>query len=47
MIKQTLYFGNPAYLSLKNKQMAIRLLGVDKKTIRPQFNAMTSAYLWV
>ena len=25
MIKQTLYFGNPAYLSMKNKQMLIRL----------------------
>ncbi len=25
MIKQTLYFGNPAYLSLKNKQLLIRL----------------------
>ena len=25
MIKQTLYFCNPAYLSLKNKQMLIRL----------------------
>jgi len=25
MIKKTLYFGNPAYLSLKNKQLVIRL----------------------
>ena len=25
MIKKTLYFGNPAYLSLKNKQMVIKL----------------------
>lgn len=25
MIKKTLYFGNPAYLSLKNGQMVIKL----------------------
>jgi len=25
MIKKTLYFGNPAYLSLKNNQLQIRL----------------------
>lgn len=30
MIKRTLYFGNPAYLSMKNKQMVIRLLEVEK-----------------
>lgn len=30
MIKKTLYFGNPAYLSLKNRQMVIRL-PVQKK----------------
>lgn len=30
MIKRTLYFGNPAYLSLKNKQLVIRLPEVEK-----------------
>ena len=30
MIKRTLYFGNPAYLSLNNKQLVIRLPEVDK-----------------
>lgn len=24
MIKRTIYFGNPAYLSLKNKQLEVR-----------------------
>ena len=35
MIKQTLYFGNPAYLSLKNKQMVIRLPEVEKNDTLP------------
>ena len=30
MIKKTLYFGNPAYLSLNNKQLMIRLPEVEK-----------------
>ena len=30
MIKQTLYFGNPAYLTLKNNQLVIRLPEVEK-----------------
>ena len=25
MIKRTLYFGNPAYLSMKNAQMVLRM----------------------
>lgn len=29
MIKRTLYFGNPAYLSLKNAQMVLRLPGKE------------------
>ena len=29
MIKRTLYFGNPAYLSMKNAQMVLRLPGKD------------------
>jgi len=35
MRKQTLYFGNPAYLSLKNKQMVIRLPEVEKNDTLP------------
>jgi CRISPR-associated protein Cas1 len=33
MIKKTLYFGNPAYLSLRNKQMVIRLPEVEKSNM--------------
>ena len=29
MIKRTLYFGNPAYLSLANKQLMIRLPEIE------------------
>ena len=29
MIKRTLYFGNPAYLSLRNGQMVLRLPEVE------------------
>ncbi|MBK9734408.1 MAG: hypothetical protein IPO92_05325 [Saprospiraceae bacterium] len=29
MIKRTIYFGNPAYLSVKNKQLCIRKEGGD------------------
>ncbi|MDY5685333.1 MAG: type II CRISPR-associated endonuclease Cas1, partial [Prevotella sp.] len=29
MIKKTVYFGNPAYLSLRNKQMVIKLPEVE------------------
>ena len=32
MIKRTLYFGNPAYLSTKNAQMVLRLQGKDGET---------------
>ncbi|MDY0104890.1 MAG: type II CRISPR-associated endonuclease Cas1 [Lentimicrobium sp.] len=35
MIKRTLYFGNPAYLSLKNKQLIIRLPEVEKNESLP------------
>ena len=38
MIKKTLYFGNPAYLSLRNAQLVIKLPEVEnndwKTTIR-------------
>lgn len=30
MIKKTLYFGNPAYLSLRNKQLVIKLPEIEK-----------------
>ena len=31
MIKRTLYFGNPAYLSLKNAQLVVKLPEIEKK----------------
>ena len=33
MIKKTLYFGNPAYLSLRNEQLVIRLPEVEKANL--------------
>lgn len=33
MIKRTLYFGNPAYLSLKDKQLVIKLKDSEDKTV--------------
>jgi CRISPR-associated protein Cas1 len=36
MIKKTLYFGNPAYLSMKNKQMVIKLPEVEKNDSLPE-----------
>lgn len=36
MIKKTLYFGNPAYLSLRNKQLVIQLPGVVKNDTLPE-----------
>jgi CRISPR-associated protein Cas1 len=35
MIKKTLYFGNPTYLSLKNKQLVIKLPEVEKNESLP------------
>jgi CRISPR-associated protein Cas1 len=35
MIKKTLYFENPAYLSLKDKQLVIKLPEVEKSTALP------------
>lgn len=35
MIKKNLYFGNPAYLSLKNKQLVIKLPEVEKNDQLP------------
>lgn len=31
MIKKTLYFGNPIYLSLKNAQLVIKTTGSSEK----------------
>lgn len=36
MIKRTLYFGNPAYLSVKHAQLEIRLPEVEKNTTLPE-----------
>ncbi|MDR1006190.1 MAG: type II CRISPR-associated endonuclease Cas1 [Bacteroidales bacterium] len=35
MVKKTLYFGNPAYLSLKNNQLVIKLPGVEENDTLP------------
>ena len=37
MIKKTLYFGNPAYLSLKNAQLVIKLPEIEKNETLPDF----------
>ncbi len=36
MIKKTLYFGNPVYLSLKNAQLVIKLPEVVKNDTLPE-----------
>ena len=36
MIKKTLYFGNPVYLSLRNAQLVIKLPGVEKAENLPE-----------
>ena len=36
MIKRTLYFGNPAYLSLKNAQLVVKLPEVEKNDSLPE-----------
>lgn len=36
MIKKTLYFGNPVYLSLRNAQLVIKLPDVEKATTLPE-----------
>lgn len=33
MIKRTLYFGNPAYLSVKNSQLVINLPGTNTNAV--------------
>ncbi len=37
MIKKTLYFGNPAYLYLKDKQLIIKLPQVEKSNLTDDF----------
>lgn len=42
MIKKTLYFGNPAYLSLKNAQLVIKIPEVEKnETLPDSFKVQT------
>ena len=36
MIKRTLYFGNPSYLSLKQNQLVLRLPEVEKNDTLPE-----------
>jgi len=36
MIKKTLYFGNPVYLSLRNAQLIIKLPDVEKTIALPE-----------
>ena len=36
MIKKTLYFGNPAYLSLRNAQLVIKLPEVENSASLPE-----------
>lgn len=36
MIKRTLYFGNPAYLSLKNAQLVVKLPEIEKSDLLPE-----------
>ncbi|MCR4772748.1 MAG: type II CRISPR-associated endonuclease Cas1 [Prevotella sp.] len=44
MIKKTLYFGNPAYLSLSNKQLVVKLPEVEKnETIPDEMKARSKA----
>jgi CRISPR-associated protein Cas1 len=39
MIKRTLYFGNPTYLGLKDKQLTIKLPEVEKSALTESFKA--------
>ena len=42
MIKKTLYFGNPVYLSLKNAQLMIKLPEVVRNDTLPESFKRTS-----
>lgn len=43
MIKRTLYFGNPAYLSLRNAQLVVRLPEVEKADVSDSFKREAAA----
>ena len=43
MIKKTLYFGNPAYLSLRNAQLVIKLPEVENNDSLPEAMKRQSA----
>ena len=48
MIKKTLYFGNPAYLSLQNNQLVIKLPEVERNASLPEnFKSQSSLLLSV
>lgn len=36
MIKKTLYFGNPTYLSMRNRQLVVKLPEVEKNDTLPE-----------
>ena len=36
MIKRTLYFGNPAYLSMRNNQLVVKLPEIEKNDTLPE-----------
>lgn len=43
MIKKTLYFGNPAYLSMSNKQMIVKLPEVENAEVPDSFKERSKA----
>lgn len=46
MIKKTLYFGNPAYLSMRDNQLVIKLPEVEKNDNLPDSFKKTSETLF-
>lgn len=46
MIKKTLYFGNPAYLSLKNKQLVIKIPEIERNKELPEIIRKESVRLF-
>ena len=47
MIKKTLYFGNPVYLSLKNAQLVIKLPEIVKSESLPEtFKQQSEVRYW-
>lgn len=46
MIKRTLYFGNPAYLSMNDEQLVLRLPEIEKNNgLPPYFKKIAEAYV--